>query len=195
MNTPNKATTAFEAELIALIPQLRAFGRTLSGSATEGDDLAQEALLKAFAARSRFEMGTNMKAWTFLILRNIFYSGKRREWRTCGLDPEVAERTLVSAADPLAPIELDELRRAMSMLPLEQLESLVLITAAGLSYDEAAEIMGTAVGTVKSRVSRARDRLDAILTKADLVKDDLPAHAATDVIMQWAKDFAQRRAA
>src|ERR1700758_3592885 len=84
--------TDFGAELTSLIPHLRAFGRTLSGDPTEGDDLAQETLAKAWASQASFQAGTNLKAWTFTILRNQFYSNKRRAWRSTPLDPEMAER-------------------------------------------------------------------------------------------------------
>src|SRR5580704_318575 len=97
-----KRDGAFRDELVALIPQLRAFARTLCGDATAADDLAQDAMLKAWNARESFEMGTNMKAWTFMILRNQFYSEKRRSWRQSQLDQEAAERTLVAVDDPEA---------------------------------------------------------------------------------------------
>ena len=115
-----------------MIPHLRAFARTLCGDAAAADDLAQDATLKAWDARSSFQMGTNMKAWTFMILRNQFYSEKRRSWRQSQLDQEAAERTLVAADDPEAPVALDEMRLAMGMLPLEQREALILVGAGGL---------------------------------------------------------------
>jgi len=154
---------AFRRELVALIPHLRAFARTLCGDPTAADDLAQDAMLKAWDARNSFEMGTNMKAWTFMILRNQFYSEKRRSWRQTQLDQEAAERTLVAVDDPEAPVALDELRQGLAMLPIEQREALVLVGAGGFAYEEAAEICDCAVGTVKSRVSRARRALQGIL--------------------------------
>ena len=111
---------AFRRELVRLIPHLRAFARTLCGDPTAADDLAQDAMLKAWDARASFEMGTNMKAWTFMILRNQFYSEKRRSWRQTQLDQEAAERTLVAVDDPEAPVALDELRQGLAMLPIEQ---------------------------------------------------------------------------
>ena len=154
---------AFKKELVALIPHLRAFARTLTGDATAADDLAQDAMMKAWDARASFQMGTNMKAWTFMILRNQFYSEKRRSWRQSQLDQEAAERTLVAVDDPSAPLALDELRRALQELPPEQREALVLVGAGGFAYEEAAEICHCAVGTVKSRVNRARKRLAELL--------------------------------
>ena len=174
---------AFEAQLIALIPHLRAFGHSLTGNAAQGEDLAQDALAKAWSARDSFEMGTNMKAWTFMILRNMFYSDKRRSWRSQPLDPETAERTLIATTGDTDRLELDEVRRALGMLPPPQREALILIGAAGLSYEEAAEVTGCAVGTVKSRVSRARDHLALLLAEGQLVSDGGEPHAAMDMIL------------
>ncbi len=89
---PPKATRSperdltFQKELVLLIPHLRAFARTLTGDPTAADDLAQDAMIKAWDARESFQIGTNMKAWTFMILRNQFYSEKRRSWRQTQLD-------------------------------------------------------------------------------------------------------------
>src|SRR6478735_2753322 len=115
---------AFKKELVALIPHLRAFARTLCGDAAAADDLAQDAIMKAWDARASFQIGTNMKAWTFMILRNQFYSEKRRSWRQSQLDQEAAERTLVAVDDPESPVALDELRLGLAMLPAEQREAL-----------------------------------------------------------------------
>jgi RNA polymerase sigma-70 factor (ECF subfamily) len=149
--------------LVVLIPHLRAFARTLTGDADPADDLAQDAMMKAWDARASYQMGTNMKAWTFMILRNQFYSEKRRSWRQTQLDQEAAERTLVAVDDPESPVALDELRLALGTLPEEQREALILVGAGGFAYEEAAEICQCAVGTVKSRVSRARKALQATL--------------------------------
>jgi RNA polymerase sigma-70 factor (ECF subfamily) len=174
--------TTFEAELIDLIPQLRAFGRTLAGDAAQGDDLAQDALAKAWASRASYQMGTNMRAWAFMILRNQFYSEKRRSWRSSALDPETAERTLVAVTSETGGLELDELRRALGMLPEDQREALILVGAAGLSYEEVSDITGVAIGTVKSRVSRGRDRLALIYAEGVIEQDHRPTHAAMATI-------------
>jgi len=154
---------AFKRELTDLIPHLRAFARSLCGDPTLADDLAQDAMLKAWNARESFEAGTNMKAWAFTILRNIFYSEKRRAWRRQPLDPEVAESTLVSASNPGDGLDLLALRNALGLLPPDQREALILVGAGGLSYEEAAEVCGCAVGTIKSRVSRARKAVTDLL--------------------------------
>jgi RNA polymerase sigma-70 factor (ECF subfamily) len=184
----------FERDLIALIPHLRAFGRSLTGDVAQGEDLAQDALAKAWSAQDSFTMGTNLKAWTFMILRNLFYSDKRRSWRSTALDPEVAAKTLIAVDRPDSALELDELRRALAMLPEEQREPLILIGAAGLSYEEASEIMGVPAGTVKSRVSRGRDRLALILAEGDVDEDGRPPNAAMASIFMQFESYLARAA-
>ncbi len=181
------AEAAFKTELVALIPHLRAFARTLAGDAASADDLAQEAMMKAWIARNSYQMGTNMKAWTFMILRNQFYSEKRRSWRQTQLDQESAERTLVAVDDPESPVVLDELRLGLKMLPAEQREALILVGAGGFAYEEAAAICGCAVGTVKSRVSRARRALQGILETGDYQRDGRSAGEAMNSIMEAAE--------
>ncbi|MCX7585864.1 sigma-70 family RNA polymerase sigma factor [Phenylobacterium sp. 58.2.17] len=185
MTEQAQADHEFKTELTALIPQMRAFARSLCRDATAADDLAQDALLKAWNNRASFEPGTNMKAWTFMILRNQFYSDKRRSWRSSQLDPEVAERTLEAASNPIASLELDEVRRALACLPDDQREALILIGAGGLSYEEVSEICGCAIGTIKSRVSRARDRLSTIIEDGSYGRDDvLPSSAMATIIAE-----------
>ena len=178
---------AFRSELVALIPHLRAFARSLTGEPTSADDLAQDTMMKAWDARASFEMGTNMKAWTFMILRNQFYSEKRRSWRQSQLDQEAAERTLMAVDDPASPVALNELRLGLAMLPSEQRESLVLVGAGGFSYEEAAAICECAVGTVKSRVSRARRALQAILDSGAYDRDGASASEAMGAIVAQAE--------
>ena len=184
---------AFKAELVALIPHLRAFARTLAGDPTSADDLAQDAMMKAWDARQSYQMGTNMKAWTFMILRNQFYSEKRRSWRQTQLDQEAAERTLVAVDDPEAPVALDELRLGLGMLPAEQREALILVGAGGFAYEEAADICGCAVGTVKSRVSRARRALQGILEAGNYKRDGASASEAMRAILDDAERLSALR--
>ena len=174
---------AFKKELVALIPHLRAFARSLTGDATAADDLAQDAMMKAWDARASFQMGTNMKAWTFMILRNQFYSERRRAWRATQLDQEAAERTLVAVDNPEAQVALDELRQGLAMLPAEQREALILVGAGGFAYEEAADICNCAVGTVKSRVSRARRALQAVLEQGGYDRDGASAGDAMRSIL------------
>ncbi len=177
---------AFRRDLTALIPKMRAYARSMCGrNASEGDDLAQEALLKAWTGRKSFTPGTNLKAWVFMILRNQFYSDKRRSWRQQQLDQDTAEATLVAIDDPMSTLELDELRRAIAKLPDEQREALILIGAGGFSYEEVAEMCGAAAGTIKSRVSRARDRLALILAEGSYGDDQIrPSAAMGDILAQ-----------
>jgi RNA polymerase sigma-70 factor (ECF subfamily) len=188
-----KLEAQFKRELIALIPHLRAFARTLAGDPASADDLAQDAMMKAWDARASYQMGTNMKAWTFMILRNQFYSEKRRSWRQTQLDQEAAERTLIAADDPESPVALDELRLSIGMLPAEQREALILVGAGGFAYEEAAEICGCAVGTVKSRVSRARKALQGILAQGAYDRDGAPAGDAMRSILSDAERLSTVR--
>ena len=183
----------FKADLVALIPHMRAFARTMTGNPAQADDLAQDALAKAWQCRDSFQMGTNMKAWTFMILRNQFYSEKRRSWRQTQLDQEAAERTLVAVDDPMAPVALDELRLGLAMLPPDQREALILVGAGGFAYEEAAEICRCAVGTVKSRVSRARRALQAILETGAYDRDGASAGDAMRSILGDAERLSTGR--
>ena len=193
MTEQAQADHEFKTELTALIPQMRAFARSLCRDATAADDLAQDALLKAWNNRASYEPGTNMKAWTFMILRNQFYSEKRRSWRQTQLDQEAAERTLIAVDDPEAPVALDELRLSLAQLPPEQREALILVGAGGFAYEEAAEICGCAVGTVKSRVSRARRALQATLEKGGYSRDGQAAGEAMRTILGEADRLAGAR--
>lgn len=181
----------FKAELVALIPHMRAFARSLCGDPSEAEDIAQDALANAWAKRASFMPGTKFKAWLFMIVRNRFYSNKRRDWRTTELDPETAERTLVANDNPTAILELDDLRRALSTLSDDQREALILIGAGGLSYEETAEICGVAVGTVKSRVSRARASLIAIYNDGVFDTDGLAPSGAMAAIFREVEDYQQ----
>lgn len=153
----------FKRELAAVIPHLRAFGRSLSGSRDLADDLVQETLLKAWAARARFQAGTNMRAWTFIILRNHFLSQMRRSRFRGEWDDLTADRLLAAPAGQDKQIELADLQRGLMQLPASQREALILVGAGGFAYEEAAEICGVAVGTIKSRVARGRAALEQIL--------------------------------
>ena len=188
------AEVSFREQLVSVIPHLRAFARSLCRDPTQADDLAQEALAKAWKARASFEPGTSLKAWTFMILRNQFYSEKRRSWRTTSLDAEVAENTLVASDNPSAPMELLELRAALNKLPDDQKEALILVGAGGMAYEEAAQVCQCAVGTIKSRVSRARRALEVILNETNSRKPsehEIGADKAFDDILGQAAALAE----
>jgi RNA polymerase sigma-70 factor (ECF subfamily) len=146
----------FGTRLVGVIPALRAFARGLCGRADFADDLAQEALVKAWAAKASYLPNTNFKAWIFTILRNHYYSWCRKQRRVAPWDPDAAERLLVCEPAQGGHLELAELAAGLQSLPNQQREALILVGAGGFAYDEAAEIIGCAVGTVKSRVARGR---------------------------------------
>ena len=158
----------FKEELARVIPHLRAFGRSLSGNRDLADDLVQETMLKAWAARQRFQAGTNMRAWTFIILRNLFLSQMRRARFKGEWDDLTASRLLAAPASQDRHVELGDMQRALLHLPQPQREALILVGAGGFAYEEAAEICGCAVGTIKSRVARGRVALEALLSEGKL---------------------------
>ena len=157
------ADKVFRDQMVALIPSLRSFARGLCGSREMADDMAQEAMLRGWAARANYTQGTNFRAWMFTILRNQFYTTIRKEKRTTSLDPEVAERTLIAAPAQQHVIHLADVAKALQQLPPAQREVLLLIGANGLSYGEAAEVIGCAIGTIKSRLARGRQALNEII--------------------------------
>jgi RNA polymerase sigma factor (sigma-70 family) len=158
----------FRAELGRVIPHLRAFGRSLSGNRDLADDLVQETLLKAWAARQRFQAGTNMRAWTFIILRNLFLSQMRRARFKGEWDDLTASKILAAPASQERHVDLADLQRALMHLPQPQREALILVGAGGFAYEEAAEICGCAVGTIKSRVARGRVALEQLMNGGKL---------------------------
>ena len=158
----------FKEHLAQVIPHLRAFGRSLSGSRDLADDLVQETLLKAWAARKRFQAGTNMRAWTFIILRNLFLSQMRRARFKGEWDDVTAAKILAAPASQDRHVELGDMQRALLHLPQPQREALILVGAGGFAYEEAADICGCAVGTIKSRVARGRVALEALLSGGKL---------------------------
>ena len=158
----------FKKQLAQVIPHLRAFGRSLSGNRDLADDLVQETLLKAWAARLRFQAGTNMRAWTFIILRNLFLSQMRRARFKGEWDELTASKLLAAPASQDRHVELGDMQRALLHLPQPQREALILVGAGGFAYEEAAEICGCAVGTIKSRVARGRVALEALLSDGKL---------------------------
>lgn len=157
------ADKIFRDQLVALIPALRTFSRGLCGWRDMADDMVQDAMLRGWAARASFTPGTNFRAWMFMILRNQFYSTIRKDKRMTSWDPEVAERVLVEAPSQQDAIHLADVARALQQLPPEQREVLLLIGANGASYEEAAEVIGCAIGTIKSRLARGRKALAALI--------------------------------
>lgn len=147
------------AEIVTLIPALRAFARTFCRETSEADDLVQETLTRGLAHLHQFEPGTSMKSWLFTIMRNTFYTRVRIEAREApGVAECVSQRPAADATQEWS-ARGREMERAIQRLPEPQREVLMLIGVLGVSYDEAARICGCAIGTVKSRLNRARLRL------------------------------------
>jgi RNA polymerase sigma-70 factor, ECF subfamily len=153
----------FKDDLVAQIPGLRAFAISLCGSVTLADDLVQEALLKAWANSDKFQIGTSMRAWLFTILRNIYYSQYRKRSREVQDSNGVYARGIAVEGDQESHLDLADFRKALAKLPVEQREVLTMVGASGLSYEEAAAICGVEIGTIKSRLSRARTKLSELL--------------------------------
>ena len=153
------AVDTFRGDLLALIPFLRAFSRTLCGHRDQADDLCQEALAKAWQSRASFQPGTNLKAWLFMILRNQFYTEKRKSWRQRPWEDE-HEQSLTTRPSQEPTVALSQVALKMRKLPPEQREALILVSAGGFSYEDAARICNCPVGTIKSRVSRGRLSLE-----------------------------------
>lgn len=159
---------SFVDELERLIPQLRAFARGLCRERELADDLVQDTCLKAWQAVDTFQPGAPLRPWLFRILRNEYYQYTRRAWRSAPLDQEVAENTLTVPADLDAKIDFRVLQAAMAALPDVQREALILVVAAGYTYEEAGDICNCSPGTVKSRVSRAREAVVSRMQRADI---------------------------
>ncbi len=157
----------FCAELLALIPHLRAFARGLCGRPDMADDLVQETVMKAWVAHDRYVAGTNMKAWTFTILRNHFLNENRRSRRLTEIAEGAGHPDLIAAASQEDAVHVSDLQSALSRLPEDRREALLLVGAGGFSYEEAAQVCGVPIGTIKSRVARGRAQLMAMLDDAD----------------------------
>ena len=180
----------FKRELTGVVPHLRAFARGLCGRPDMADDLVQETLMKAWAAQERFEPGTSMRAWTFVILRNAYLTDMRRNRFRGEYDETVAERILTAPAGQEEPIHLSDMHRALLTLPPERREALLLVGAGGFSYEEAATICDCAVGTIKSRVGRARATLNAMLADGDIPQRSIDDETAHRAILEELDDVA-----
>lgn len=162
--------------MAGFLPSLRAFAFSLSRNSADADDLVQETLTKAWAHRERFEPGSNLRAWLFTILRNSWYTGAAKRRREVADEEGRYAAGLTAEASQEWTAELTSLQAALNALPPEHREAIVMVGAVGLSYQEAADISGCAVGTIKSRVNRARHRL------AILLDMEVPLDAVQNVI-------------
>lgn len=163
MTSATTASAAFKTQLIDLLPSLRAFARSLAHNPAQADDLVQDTLVKALANVDRFEPGTNLRAWLFTILRNHYYSQLRKSKREIeDADGKFAAR-LSTRPEQDGSVDLEDFKVAFQQLAPDHREVLTLVGASGCSYEEAANICGCAVGTIKSRVNRARKKLSEML--------------------------------
>ena len=151
-------TPSFGDLLIKAIPNLRAFARSLCGDSQLTNDLVQETLLKAWSHKDSFVPDSNLKAWLFTILRNTYFTYYRKAQRE-ELDEDAAAMKVAVQPEQLSHLEFEDMHRALMRLSPDHREALLLITAEGFSYEDAARVCGCAVGTMKSRVNRARSRL------------------------------------
>jgi RNA polymerase sigma-70 factor (ECF subfamily) len=150
------------AELEALVPRLRRYARALTGSREAADDLTQDTLERAWIKRALWQPGTDLRAWTFTLMHNVFINGTRRG-RLPAAPDGLVDRVTAEGTSAETSAVLDELERALALLPTEQREVLLLVGLEQFTYAEAAEVLGVPLGTVMSRLSRARERLRLLL--------------------------------
>jgi RNA polymerase sigma-70 factor (ECF subfamily) len=157
--TNTGASVEFRMALVECIPHLRAFARSLTRNREQADDLVHDAAVRALTAERQFCPGTNFRAWIFTILRNLYYNRWREHRIRSALlaDPVLAREQLGPPQEAI--LDIRDFKRAFWQLGQEQREALILVGASGMSYEEAAAICQCPVGTVKSRVSRARQQL------------------------------------
>jgi len=175
---------AIRDQMLAALPSLRAFAISLTNDYTRADDLVQETVMRAWTHIDSFQRGTNLNAWLFTILRNLFHSEYRKRRReVADSDGSYASR-LRTLPDQHARLDFQDFRTALAKLPPDQREALLLVGAEGFSYEDAARICGCAVGTIKSRVNRARVRLAELLdvTRGNEIGPDAITKAALQEI-------------
>lgn len=172
-------STEFKTELLTVVPSLRAFALSLTKASDRADDLVQEALMKAWNKQASYQEGTNLKAWVFTILRNEFFSQMRKKGREVQDSDGLLTAQLATHPEQHGHLDMQDFKVALERLPDDQREALILIGANGFSYEEAAEIAGVAIGTIKSRVSRARVNLMADMDvngESDYGPDAIASH-------------------
>jgi RNA polymerase sigma-70 factor, ECF subfamily len=168
--------------MMKAIPNLRAFAISLTGNVDQADDLVQEAILRGLANIDQFTPGTSMQAWLFTILRNQFHTAYRKRRREVEDPDGVLAGRLSTAPEQVGHLDLEDLKTLLTTLPLNQREALLLVAAQGFSYEETAEICGTQIGTIKSRVNRARNRLADLMGLRD--SEDIGVDCVTKAAMQ-----------
>ena len=158
-----KTETDPREELVEHLTALRAFAMSLTRNSAAADDLVQDTIEKAWKNIDKFQAGTNLRAWLFTIQRNAFYSSRRKAKREVADVDGVMAATLAEKPHHDGRLALNDFRVAFEQLPDEQREALMLVGATGFSYEEAAEMCGVAIGTIKSRANRGRRRLAELM--------------------------------
>jgi RNA polymerase sigma-70 factor (ECF subfamily) len=191
-----ETTPEFRSALVDLIPHLRAYARSLTHNRDRADDLVHDAAVRALAAAHQFTPGSNFKAWMFVILRNLHYNHAHKgHWRNVPFDEVMGPKHSIPPTQEAA-LEFCDFRRAFGRLSDAQREVLMLVGASGLSYEEAAKVCNCAVGTIKSRASRAREELTRLLSEDALTRRaEFPpiAQAAPIEVLQKVRPASLRR--
>jgi RNA polymerase sigma-70 factor, ECF subfamily len=163
-------------QMLAAVPSLRAFAMTFTGNRDRADDLVQDTLLRAWTYSDSFERGTNLEAWLFTILRNLFHTEYRKRRREVEDGDGSYAARLNTHPDQHSHLDYEDFLNALPKLPPDQREALLLVGAQGMSYEEAAAICNVPLGTIKSRVNRARTKLAELLdinSEAEIGPDDV----------------------
>lgn len=169
-------------ELVEHLPAMRAFAVSLTRNGALADDLVQDTVVKAWTNFDKFEVGTNMRAWLFTILRNTFYSHRRKIKREIADVDGIHAAAVASKPSHDGRLQMKDFMKAFDKIPVEQREALILVGASGFSYEEAAETCGVAVGTIKSRANRGRKALAELLSLSDDEELELTDRATMAVL-------------
>ena len=170
------------SELVDHLPALRAFALSLTRESASADDLVQDTIVKAWTNIEKFQAGTNLRAWLFTILRNTFYSARRKTRREVSDTDGIHAARQATRPEHDGRLAMNDFKVAFEQLPDEQREALILVGGSGFSYEEAANMTGVAVGTVKSRANRGRRRLAELLQMAEGEELDMTDRATLDVM-------------
>ena len=181
-DNPGGAEPDFRQLLVSYLPQLRGIARALAGHRDRADDLVNDTILKALSAEAQFQPGTNLKAWLMTILRNHYINGLRRGRLEVQSVDDIPESAMPTAPNQEHAVEMNEVAAALQRMSAEHREILVLVSAAGLSYEEAAIVCDCAVGTIKSRLNRARSELKRVLARRRT--GTMPAEIAAGLNLQ-----------
>jgi RNA polymerase sigma-70 factor (ECF subfamily) len=166
------------------IPRLRRYGRALTRDVNRADDLVQDTLVRALSKQHLWQPGTNLRAWLFTLMHNQHVNDVRRNNREgVVVDVDDVAASLIATTDPTAGCRLAELERALARLPIEQREVILLVGLEGMRYDDAAEVLAVPIGTVRSRLSRARETLR---TRLDIGANDPVMEPAVETLAQAA---------